>query len=64
MKLNDIELLTSGYFLFYKTKQGLLECPNPSCRAFIPLGPIRCPSCGQLIEDVSLLPFPYEFSFE
>jgi hypothetical protein len=64
MKLNDIELLTSGYFLFYKTKQGMLECPNPSCRAFIPLGPIRCPSCGQLIEDMSLLPFPYEFSFE
>jgi hypothetical protein len=64
MKLNDIELLTSGYFLFYKTKQGLLECPNPRCRALIPLGPIRCPSCGQLIENMSLLPFPYEFSFE
>jgi hypothetical protein len=63
MKLNDIELLTSGYFLFYKTKQGLLECPNPSCRALVPLGPIRCLRCGQLIEDASVLPFPYEFSF-
>jgi hypothetical protein len=59
VKLNDIELLASGYLLFYKTNQGLLECPNPKCRALVPLGPIRCLRCGQLIEDV----FPYEFSF-
>jgi len=59
VKLNDVELLASGYLLFYKTNQGLLECPNPECRALVPLGPIRCLRCGQLIEGV----FPYEFSF-